>query len=91
MVNIEALACGTPVVTFRTGGSAEIPDEHSGSVVDYDDVDALKEEIIRICAEHPYTQEACTKRAGDFYYKDKYEEYLKLYERVNGEDSSIFV
>lgn len=80
MVNIEALACGTPVVTFRTGGSAEIPDEHSGSVVDYDDVDALKEEIIRICAEHPYTEEDCLNRAKSFYYEDKFEEYLRLFE-----------
>lgn len=31
--NIEALACGTPVVTYRTGGSPEVIDEKTGMVV----------------------------------------------------------
>lgn len=82
MVNIEALACGTPVVTFRTGGSSEIPDEHSGSVVPYNDTEALRKEIIRICSEHPYTKVACIKRSGAFHYRQKYEEYIQLYQDV---------
>ena len=31
-VNIESLACGTPVVTFNTGGSPEIIDSSCGLV-----------------------------------------------------------
>ena len=50
LVNIEALACGTPVVTFRTGGSPEILDEKTGCVVDCDDVDALEGCGIRSCS-----------------------------------------
>lgn len=41
-VNIEALACGTPVVTFKTGGSPEIIDENTGFVVEYGDFPKLK-------------------------------------------------
>ena len=29
-VNMESIACGTPVLTFRTGGSPEILDEKTG-------------------------------------------------------------
>lgn len=79
-VNIESLACGTPVVTFRTGGSPECIDETCGSVVECDDIDALEHEIIRICKDKPYSQEACIKRARQFDQKDKFKEYVKLYE-----------
>ena len=33
LVNVEALACGTPVVTFPTGGSPECIDRAAGSVL----------------------------------------------------------
>ena len=79
-VNIEALACGTPVITFRTGGSPEIIDETCGSVVNCGDVDALEREIIRVCNEKPYSQEACIQRARQFDQKEKFKEYVKLYE-----------
>ena len=38
LTNIEANACGTPVVTFRTGGSPECIDGTSGLVVEQEDV-----------------------------------------------------
>ena len=79
-VNMEAIACGTPVVTFRTGGSPEILDETCGSVVACDDVDALEKEIVRICQERPYSQEACLARAKIFDMNDRFEEYVRLYE-----------
>jgi len=79
-VNMEAIACGTPVVTFRTGGSPEIPDETTGSVVECDDIDGLEREIKRIAAEKPYSTEACLRRAESFDMDEKYEEYVSLYE-----------
>ncbi len=81
-VNIEALACGTPVLTFDTGGSPEIIDKTCGSVVDYNDVNALKKEIIRICSVKPYSKENCLKRAKHFNQSDKFEEYICIYERI---------
>ena len=79
--NLEALACGTPVLTFRTGGSPEIIDETCGSVVDCDDLQKLKEEIIRIQSTRPYTKEACLKRAEAFDMYGRFEEYVQLYEQ----------
>ena len=82
-VNMESLACGTPVLTFRTGGSPEIIDETCGSVVDCDDVDALEREIIRICSDKPYSREACLNKAKTFDQNERFKEYIELYERVN--------
>lgn len=80
-VNMEALACGTPVLTFRTGGSPEIPDETCGAVVECDDVDAMEREILRICAGKPYSKEVCLKRAQTFDRNERFEEYISLYGR----------
>lgn len=79
-VNMEALACGTPVVTFRTGGSPESLDETCGSVVDCDDIDALEQEICRIEKEHPFSYEACLNRAKEFDKNFLFREYVDLYE-----------
>lgn len=81
-VNMEALACGTPVVTFRTGGSPEIPDTSCGIAVAVDDVDALEREIRRVCTQNPYTREACLKRAKQFDRNDKFQAYVELYEII---------
>ena len=77
-VNIEALACGTPVITFKTGGSPEILDECSGRVVECDDVDALINEIYKM-ADKPLRKEDCIKRAGNFDMNDKFRKYVDLY------------
>ena len=58
-------------------------DETCGSVVDCDDIDALKKEIIRICEERPYSEEACLKKAKEFDKNERFKEYVELYERVN--------
>lgn len=79
LVNIEANACGIPVVTFRTGGSPECINENSGCVVDCDDIDALEREIKRICAENPFSKAECVERAKEFDMNDRFEEYVKLY------------
>lgn len=84
LVNVEALACGTPVVTFNTGGSPECIDESCGSVVPCDDVEALLAEILRIRREAPYTKEDCMRRARAFAMQDRYDEYLALYEEAGG-------
>ena len=80
-VNMESIACGTPVLTFRTGGSPEIVDDTCGYVVDCDDVDAMEREIRRITVNSPYTKEQCVLKAKSYDMNLKFEEYLKLYER----------
>lgn len=82
LVNVEALACGIPVVTFRTGGSPECMDESSGSVVECDDIDGLEHEIRRICASTPYSSENCIKRALAFDRELRFQEYVRLFEQI---------
>ncbi len=81
-VNMESIACGTPVLTFRTGGSPEIPDETCGSVTECDDIDALEREIVRIKTELPYSVRACLEKAKNFDADSRFEEYMTLYEQL---------
>ncbi len=81
LTNIEANACGTPVITFRSGGSPECIDETSGSVVECDDVDAIAREIVRICEKMPYDKNDCIKRAEKFNMFHMFKEYILLFEK----------
>ena len=78
-VNMEALACGTPVLTFNTGGSPEIIDQTCGAVVPKNDIEALYNQIIRICEENPYSEENCLKKAENFDMNERFKEYVELY------------
>lgn len=80
LVNIEALACGTPVITFNSGGSPECIDETCGVVVPKDDTEVLYNEILRICKSNPFTKGACINRASLFDLNNKFKEYVDLYE-----------
>ena len=78
-VNMESVACGTPVLTYDTGGSAEMIDETCGSVVAQGDVDALEREIVRICRDKPYSIDACLRRAAGYDMYVRFQEYVDLY------------
>ena len=84
-VNLEALACGPPVITYLTGGSPEAVDEKTGFVVEQGNVGALAE-AIRTIKESPLSSADCRKRAEELFDKDKcFEKYVELYEElVNG-------
>lgn len=78
-VNMEALACGTPVLTFETGGSPESIDDTCGAVVECDNIDVLKKEIVHICKDNLYCMRACRKRAEEFREEAQYSRILALY------------
>jgi glycosyltransferase involved in cell wall biosynthesis len=84
-VNMESLACGTPVLTFRTGGSPEMLDETCGAVVPCDDVKSFCDEIVRLCESQSLTAEACAAKARGFDQNEKFKEYVTLYERIVAE------
>lgn len=87
-VNIEALACGTPVITYRTGGSPEAVDELTGAVIEQGDIYSLCEKIkefklLDFKQEH---NEDCRKRAVENFDKNKcFEKYIGLYESILSE------
>lgn len=79
-VNIEALACGTPVITFDRGGSPEMIDSQSGAVVKADDIDALERCIVRNTVNKRMMEDHCIERAKRFDIQRQIEEYLRLYD-----------
>lgn len=80
--NIEALACGTPVITYRTGGSPEAVDEKTGIVIEQGNVVALANAIMCI-KDHSFSSEMCRKRAEECFNKEVcFEKYIELYESI---------
>lgn len=83
-VNLESIACGTPVVTYRTGGSIEAVTEDTGFVVEQGDVKGLLE-AVRMIAERgkeQYTAKCRAYALENFRKEDRYADYLKLYESI---------
>lgn len=79
-VNMESISCGTPVLTFKTGGSPEIPNVKTGYVVDVDDIDEMEKQIVRICTELLFSKDDCLERAKSFDRNIKFQEYVDLYQ-----------
>lgn len=82
--NIEALACGTPVVTFDTGGSPESIDEQCGLVVEKGSTDGLINaiNIVKKNGKAHYSKH-CRDRAEKRYNKDdRFNDYISLYDRM---------
>lgn len=82
--NIEALACGTPVITYNTGGSPEAIDENTGIVVPKGDKEALREAVIEVVTSmDKYGSEVCRKRAVENFNKDdRFGDYIELFNQA---------
>ncbi len=79
-VNLESMACGTPVITYRTGGSPESLTPETGWVVSKGDVETLADVIRSIDFENVTMRKACAERALKLFSKDRcFESYLSLY------------
>lgn len=81
-VNIEALACGTPVITFETGGSPEALDESCGIVVPCDDISAMEMAVRHVCEDGMLRRDSCEKRARCFDMNRKFQEYIEIYSDI---------
>lgn len=82
--NIEALACGTPVITYDTGGSPEAVDENTGRVVQKGDIIGLVNAIKEIRQmDQGGLVKNCRLRAEKYFNQlDRYNEYVRLYETL---------
>lgn len=83
-VNIEALACGTPVVTYDTGGSPEAIDAFTGIVVDKGNISGLSDAVHQILKQNrEILRTACRNRAEKLFDKNKTSnDYMKLFENL---------
>lgn len=83
-VNLEAIACGTPVVTYRTGGSIEAITDTTGFIVEQGDVAGLVDAarcIIRRGKE-AYRNVCRQYAVANFRKEDRYADYLNLYRQL---------
>lgn len=74
--NIESLASGTPIITYRTGGSPEALDKNTGVVISKGNIASIKivlQEMRRLSFIDSI------KRSCQFNKDDKALEYLELY------------
>jgi putative colanic acid biosynthesis glycosyltransferase len=79
--NIEALACGTPVVTYATGGSPEALDDKTGIVVERGDINALARAVVTLSAvDRSHISDLCRSRAVHYFDREeRYLDYLNLF------------
>lgn len=83
-VNMESISCGTPVVTYRTGGSIEAVTESTGYIVTQGDIKGLLDaaRTIRKAGKLHY-QQLCRKYALEHFNKeDRYADYIRLYDEL---------
>lgn len=77
-VNMEAIACGTPIVSFDTGGSPEIIGKGCGRVVKRDDIVSLCQEVQSICKSGK-DPDLLLKYAKRFDQNSRFMDYINLY------------
>ncbi len=82
--NLEAIACGTPVITFSTGGSVESVCSSTGIVVEKGNITMLKDAIdeVRFRTKKFYTESCVLKGKKLFNKNDRFKEYIELYKRI---------
>lgn len=87
LVAIEALACGTPVVTTNRGGFPDFINDNVGRMVDVDSHTQLAQAVIEEITSDaklnkgPYAAEYA---AGGFSWKKKVKEFCTIYEHAAG-------
>ena len=81
-VNMEAIACGTPVLTFHTGGSPETIPDGCGITVACDDIDALEQQIKVMCEQNLYDPKILLEGARQFDRNHRFAQYIELYQQL---------
>lgn len=79
--NLEAMACGLPVVAFDTGGCAEAVQGTNGVIVPKKDVTKLTEAVQMVCRRETAEREKKGK-LKIFDNRKMLEEYTKLYQQL---------
>lgn len=84
ITNLEAQACGTPVVTFDSGGMRETISEKTGLLVNTDDMQGLVD-AVREVVESPtrFKSDECRAHIERNFNKSKnFRNYIDLYESI---------
>ncbi|GHV73887.1 glycosyl transferase [Spirochaetia bacterium] len=89
--NLESLACGTPVITYYTGGSVESISEDTGFVIKQGDINGIYETIKKIKEKGKlFYSSNCRKRAISHYdKKNRFKDYMNLYYQLLGKQKEL--
>ena len=80
-VNLESIACGTPVVTFSTGGSPESITLETGAVVSCADMKDLIDKVISWSNKNVHNE--CRRYAEqNFGKQERFADYARLFEKI---------
>lgn len=82
--NIESLSCGTPVITYNTGGCKEAITEGTGFTINQKDLKEGIRKIEAICSYgKDFYKNVCRQRAINNFDKNiRFKEYLNLYKEL---------
>lgn len=80
--NIESIACGTPVLTYRTGGSTEIVDEQCGFVVEKGNVLSVAKAVTEQMCKKEECAQYCVDKSKNYNEMNCYQMYLELYRAI---------
>ena len=86
--NLEAMACGTSVLTYRTGGSPESITKEVGYVVPVGDVQAVRD-IVVAHRKNQQTILACRENALKYDKNDRFNEYVELYTHLKSKQEIV--
>lgn len=83
-VNLEAISCGTPVITYRTGGSVEAVTDSTGYVVEQGDVRGLLDaaRAVRQRGKDNYRASCRQYALQHFKKEERYADYFSLYDEL---------
>ena len=81
-VNLEALGCGTPVYTYKTGGSPESISKSCGRIISKGDIVEMCEVIQSM---EMKTISCCVDKAKEYCKTKSFEKYIAIYRKVIAE------
>ena len=80
--NLEALACGTPVITFNTGGSKECINKNTGVVVEKDGIDEILKNLKNMVQLKENKSFDIVMQALNYNKQYRFKEYTDMYEKI---------
>lgn len=85
-VNLESIACGTPVVTYHTGGSGESVVEETGIIVKQGDIQGLANSLQSIRSRNRDAWRSSCREYAERHFdkRNAFQAYLDLYDELVG-------